>query len=80
MGNIGREVALQRLPFRSRMGDDRSVKIKSLEVAKIMKIKWLVICCIEANFCKKILDQIYQIYIPLHLSDINNSAIFRHEF
>jgi len=56
------------------------VKIKSLEVAKIMKIKRLVIRCIEANFCKKILDQIYQIYIPLHLSDINNSAIFRHEF
>ena len=26
-----------------RLGDDRSVKIKSLEAAKIMKIKWLVL-------------------------------------
>ena len=34
------------------MGDDRSVKIKSLEAAKIMKIKWLVLGCIEADFCK----------------------------
>ena len=33
-------------------GDDRSVKIKSLEAAKIMKIKWLVLGCIEADFCK----------------------------
>ena len=35
--------------------DDRSVKIKSLEAAKIMKIKqikWLVLGCIEADFCK----------------------------
>ena len=36
-------------------GDDRSVKIKSLEAAKIMRIKWLVLGCIEADFCKKIL-------------------------
>ena len=34
------------------LGDDRSVKIKSLEAAKIMKIKWLVLGCIEAGFCK----------------------------
>ena len=33
-------------------GDDRSVKIKSLEAAKIMKTKWLVLGCIEADFCK----------------------------
>ena len=33
-------------------GDDRSVKIESLEAAKIMKIKWLVLGCIEAKFCK----------------------------
>ena len=43
-------------------GDDRSVKIKSLEAAKNMKIKWLVLGldwtgyriilgCMEANFC-----------------------------
>ena len=35
------------------LGDDRSVKIKSLEAAKIMKIKSLVLGCIEANFCGK---------------------------
>ena len=35
--------------------DDRSVKIKSLEAAKIMKIKWLVLGCIEADFGKSIL-------------------------
>ena len=33
-------------------GDDRSVKIKSQEAAKIMKMKWLVLFCIEADFCK----------------------------
>ena len=33
-------------------GDDRSVKIKSLGAAKIMKTKWLVLGCIEADFCK----------------------------
>ena len=32
-------------------GDDPSVKIESLEAAKIMKIEWLVLDCIEANFC-----------------------------
>ena len=32
--------------------DDRSVKIKSLEALKIIKIKWLVLGCIEAEFCK----------------------------
>ena len=31
-------------------GDDRLVKIKSLEAAKIMIIKWLVLGCIEADF------------------------------
>ena len=31
-------------------GDDRSVKIESLEAAKIMKIKWLVLGRIEADF------------------------------
>ena len=35
-----------------REGDDRSVKINSLEADKIMKIKWLVLGCIEADFCK----------------------------
>ena len=34
-------------------GDDRSVKIKALEAAKIVKIKWLVLGSIEADFCKK---------------------------
>ena len=34
-------------------GDDRSVKIESLEAAKIMKIKWLVLGCIEADFARK---------------------------
>ena len=38
-----------------RRGDDRSVKIRSLEAAKIMKIKWLVLGCIEANLCNQIL-------------------------
>jgi len=33
-------------------GDDPAVKIESLEAAKFMKIKWLVLGCIEANFCK----------------------------
>ena len=36
-------------------GDDRSVKIESLETAKIIEIKWLVLGCIEANFFYKIL-------------------------
>ena len=40
------------LPLAVPPGDDRSVKIKSLEAAKIMKIKWLVLGCIEAKFCK----------------------------
>ena len=61
-------------------GGDRSVKIKSLEAAKIMKIKWLVLGCIEADFCKKIrwkaLDEIYKIYMLLHRSDLNISANF----
>ena len=34
------------------VGDDRSVKIRSLEAAKIMKIRWLVLGCIEAKFFK----------------------------
>jgi len=34
------------------LGDDRSVKIKSLEATTIMKIKWLVLGCIDAIFCK----------------------------
>ena len=34
-------------------GDDRSVKIRSLEAAKIMKIKWLVLGCIEGDVSKK---------------------------
>ena len=33
------------------LGDDRSVKIRSLVAAEIMKIKWPVLGCIEANFC-----------------------------
>ena len=36
-----------------RFGDDRSVKIKSLEAAKIMKINWLVLGCVEADFATK---------------------------
>ena len=36
---------------KERRGDDRSMKIKSLEAAKIMKIKRLVLGCIEADFC-----------------------------
>ena len=32
--------------------DDCSVNIKSLEAARIMKIKWLVLGDIEAKFCK----------------------------
>ena len=35
----------------AKSGGDRSVKIKSLEAAKIMKTKWLVLGCIEADFC-----------------------------
>ena len=42
-------------------GDDRSVKIKSLEAAKITKIKWLVLGCIGADLCK-------QIRVLLHFS------------
>ena len=81
-------------------GDDRSVKIKSLEAAKIMKIKWLVLGCIEAIFCNSILVRklltrfirftcvLWQkrteieneIMIPLHLSNLYNSANFRHDF
>ena len=37
---------------RGARGDDRSVKIRSLEAAKVVKIKWLVLGCIEADFCK----------------------------
>ena len=35
------------------IGDEPSVKIESLEAAKIMKIKWLVLGCIEADFARK---------------------------
>ena len=65
------------------LGDDRSVKMKSLEAAKIMKIKRLVLGCIEANFCKQIantrwkaLDEnltsnrFNQIYMLLHRFDL----------
>ena len=61
-------------------GDDRSGKIKTLEAAKIVKDKWLVLGCIEADFCRQIvnirwkaLDEIYKIYIVtlLHRSDLN---------
>ena len=38
--------------FAAKYGDDRSVKIISLEAAKIMKIKWLVLGCIETDLCK----------------------------
>ena len=66
-------------------GDDPLVKIKSLQASKIMKIKWLVLGCIDAdclqiNTLEKALDEIYQIHIPMHLSDRNSSANFRHEF
>ena len=33
---------------------DEPVRMKSLEAAKIMKIEWLVLGCIEAEICKKI--------------------------
>ena len=49
--NAASDAALQIvIPY----GDDRSVKIKSLERGgcKIMKIKWLVLGCTEAKFCK----------------------------
>ena len=43
--------------------------------------------CIEADFWKQIVntrwkvpDEIYQICIPLHLSDVNNSAKIKHAF
>ena len=36
-------------------GGARSVKIRSLEAAKTMKNKWLVLGCIEADFCNQIL-------------------------
>ena len=53
-----------------------------------MKIKWLVLGCIEADFCKKIiqnirlkaLDEIYKMYMLLQRSDLNISANFRREF
>ena len=37
--------------FADLAGDDRSVKIKSLEAAKIMKMNWLILGCIEADSC-----------------------------
>ena len=100
-------------------GDDPSMKIEYLDTAKIMTIKWLILGCLEANFCKtkyslenswrdlkdlhvrlwgeknrnwtwdnENVSSIYtkeannegNIYIPLHLSDLNNSTNFRHEF
>ena len=51
--NCARPAAALRDHFWVVNGDDRSVKIKSLETAKIMKIKWLVLGCIEADFCNK---------------------------
>ena len=62
-------------------GDDRSVKIKSVEAAKIMKSRWLVLGCIETDFCKKIfvgiswkaLDEIYKIRILFHRADFKIS-------
>ena len=49
--DVLRESGVEGLP-----GDDRSVKTKSLEAAKIMKIKWLVLGCIEAReyFCSDV--------------------------
>ena len=45
-----RSRAGQRARIRDR--DDCSVKIKSLEAPKIMKIEWLDLGCIEADFFK----------------------------
>ena len=56
-------------------GDDRSVKIKSLEEsdAKIMKIKWLALGCIEADLNNrwKAFGEIYivKVYMRVHLSN-----------
>ena len=66
-------------------GDDRSVKIKSLEAAKIMKIKWLVSRLYRSRFLQvnirwKALDEIYKIYMLLHRSDLDISGNVRHEF
>ena len=49
----GRWLARATDAYLKRTGDDRSVKIKSLEASKLMKIKWLVLCCIEADFCRR---------------------------
>ena len=49
-----RELRADGLELGDLQGDDYLVKIISLEAAKIMKIKWLVLGCIEADFCKKI--------------------------
>ena len=38
----------------AKSGGDRSVKIKSLEAAKIVNIQWLVLGCIETDFCNQI--------------------------
>ena len=50
-GRVGRVAVILHLLF-DLGGDDRSVKIKTLEAAKIMKIEWLVLGCIDADFCK----------------------------
>ena len=58
------------------------MKIKSLEAAKIIKIKWLVLGCIEADFCKKIfvgklLTRSTRFTCKiLHRSDLNISTNF----
>ena len=49
--HLGREVDAERVLADLHV-DDRSLKIKSLEAAKIMKTKWLVLGCIEADFCR----------------------------
>ena len=51
-GEVRQHLDARELPEVPDLGDDRSVKFKSLEAAKIMKIEWLVLGCIEAKFCK----------------------------
>jgi hypothetical protein len=91
--STARQITGSRVRKSATTGDDRSVKIKTLEAAKLTEIKWLVLGYIDADFlyrCRYLRiysiysfessNEIYQIYIPLHLYDLNNSANVLHEF
>ena len=41
----------------------------------MIKLRGLVLVCIEANFCTQIFFEIYKIYTPLHHPKLNISAI-----